>query len=45
MCRDKKPSERKVSSPTSEQRLSTMNEEDEHSDPNKKTTPHNLSQV
>lgn len=45
MFRDKKSNERKVSSPSSEQRLSTMNEEDEHSDPNKKTTPNNLSQV
>lgn len=46
-CSDKKSSERKGSSPSSEQRLSTMNEEDEHtSDPNKKTTtPNNLSQV
>lgn len=38
-------SERKNLSPNSEQRLSTMKEEEEHTDQIKKSNPHNLSQV
>lgn len=38
-------SARKDSSPNSEQRLSTMNEEEEHNDPTRKSTSENLAHV